>query len=55
MCVLHIHFWKVQSNMWNTTIFCKYVMHANALTYFTFIVTYAVNKYLSKYFKYVKA
>jgi hypothetical protein len=41
--------------MRNTTILCKYVMHTNALTYFTFAVTYAVNEYLFKYFKYAKA
>ena len=32
--------------MQNTTILRKYIMHVNALTYFTFAVTYAVNKYL---------
>jgi len=41
--------------MQNTTILCKYVMHTNVLTYFMFAVTYAVNKYLFKYFKYAKA
>ena len=41
--------------MQNTTILGKYVVHANALTYITFAVTYAVNKHLFKYFKYVKA
>ena len=52
---LHIHLWQVESNMQNTTILGKYVVHANALTYITFAVTYAVNKHLFKYFKYVKA
>ena len=40
--------------MRNTTILSKYVVHANALTYFTFAVTYAVNKHLFTYFEYVK-
>ena len=37
-----------------SSILCKYVMHANALTYFTFAVTYAVNKYLFKYLNMLK-
>jgi hypothetical protein len=32
----------------------KYVMHANVLPYFKFVVTFAVIAYLFKYFKYVE-
>jgi hypothetical protein len=40
--------------MRTTNILRKYVAHTYALTYFTFAVTYAVNAYLFKYFKYAK-
>jgi len=49
------YLWHRESNMWNTTILHIYVMHANVLIYFTFAVTYVVNEYLFKCFKYVKA